>query len=136
MKKSVRGRKSKIVLCRSVSVLPERKICKMKFNCHDVYFQIRPGRAYLAFTEYNRKSSVGTVAFKDVEDVAFYRAIRGVLGSSHLVHYHMVHGRKPILGDWKIFTGEKAVYDPESQERHSIPPPFAPAKISQENGGN
>ena len=122
MKKLVRGRKSKIVLCRSVTVyFPKEKLCKMKFNCHDAYFQIRPGGAYLTFTEYDRKSGVGTVAFKDVEDVAFYRAIRGVLGSSHLVHYHMVHGRKPILGDWKIFTGEKAVYDPGRQGRHSLP---------------
>ena len=81
-------------------------------------FQIRPGRAYLAFTEYDRKSGVGTVAFKDVEDVAYYRAIRGLLGSSHLVHYHMVHGQKPILGDWKIFTGESVVSGPGFQARH------------------
>ena len=74
-------------------------------NCIPL-FQIQLGRAYLAFTEYDRKSGVGTVAFKDVEDVAYYRALRGVPGSSHLVHYHMVHGEKPILGDWKIFTGE------------------------------
>ena len=62
---------------------------------------------YLAYTEYNRETETGTVAFMQVKNVEHYNKAQGDHMSNHMAMYHKLNGHIPTATRDKIFTGTR-----------------------------